>query len=93
MAKAPVAQTTAHPAAKTPDEQDVMPLADLARAVLDRSIRPRAAAVRRLAEGVLANAASPKKAKKAKSAAAAGKAGKKGGGKKRKLAKIPGSKG
>lgn len=55
-----------------------MDLKSLARAVLDRSIRPRAASIRRLAEAALA-----KGGKKAK------KAGKK---KNRTLATIPGQK-
>ena len=57
-------------------------LAALARAILDRTIRPRTADIRRLAEAVLdAKAAKAKK-------------GRPGGGKKRnkKLAKIPGQK-
>lgn len=74
--------TTAEPApeAPTPPDQDAMALKDLARAVLDRSIRPRTAAVRRLAEAVLAKGAGKADKKK------------KGGKKSRKLATIPGQK-
>ncbi len=61
-----------------PIDQDAMDLKSLARAVLDRSIRPRTASIRRLAEAVLAKG--DKKAKKA---------GKK---KNRPLATIPGQK-
>jgi hypothetical protein len=59
-----------------------MPLDELARAVLARELRPRVAQVRRLAEGVLAARAKPKKRK----------GDKKKGEKKRKLARIPGGK-
>jgi len=58
-------------------------LADLARKILAREIRPRVADIRRLAEAVLA--AEEKRARK--------KAGARKPGKKRKLAKIPGQKG
>jgi hypothetical protein len=60
-----------------------LPLADLARGILAREIRPRVADVRRLAEATLA--AEEKRARKK-----AG--GKKKDTKKRKLAKIPGQK-
>ncbi|MCB2067446.1 MAG: hypothetical protein KDE15_12500 [Erythrobacter sp.] len=67
-----------------PLDQSEMPLDMLAQAVLDRKLRPRALAVRRLAEGVLALQADLKKARKK---------GKKSGKKKdRKLATIPGQK-
>ena len=68
------------------DDRDSLTLPQLARAVLDRTLRPRTADIRRLAEGLLAKAG-PKKGKKKKSSA--DKADKKGGGKKRKMAKIP----
>lgn len=58
----------------------------LAEGVLARTIRPRAADVRRLAEAVLAK--DQKRAKKKKTKAE----GKKAGGKKRKLSKIAGQK-
>jgi hypothetical protein len=58
-------------------DQDALDTKALARAVLDRAIRPRTASIRRLAEAVLAEGAGkPKKAKKSG-----------------KLAKIPGQKG
>jgi hypothetical protein len=57
-------------------------LADLARGIAAREIRPRVADIRRLAEAVLA--AEEKRARK--------KTGGKKQGKKRKLAKIPGQK-
>lgn len=56
---------------------------ELAQAVLARTLRPRAADVRRLAEAVLAGKTKKKKKKAAE---------KKAGGKKRKLSKIPGQK-
>lgn len=63
-----------------PVDQDALDITALARAVLDRTVRPRAASVRRLAEAVLSKGASkPKK-------------GKKGGKKSAKLATIPGQK-
>ncbi len=67
-----------------PVDQDTLDIKELARAVLARSVRPRAASVRRLAEAVLAKGAH--KAKKRK------KADKKGKSKARKLATIPGQK-
>jgi hypothetical protein len=68
----------------TPPDQDAMPLKELARAILDRAIRPRTSAVRRLAEAVLGmgEGKSGKKADKKK----------KGSKKARKLATIPGQK-
>jgi hypothetical protein len=72
-------------AAKAPapaDNRDELSVADLARGVLSKDIRPRAGDVRRLAEAVLAGG-KPKKTKKAKAD------DKKAKGKK-KLAKIPG---
>lgn len=65
-------------------DQDALTLTALAKGVLAREFRPRTNSIRRLAEGVLAKAESPKKKKK--------KSDKKSGGKKRKLAKIPGQK-
>ena len=76
--RARAATPTLPPAPATPADQGEMTVADLARGVLARELKPRTADVRRLAEAVLA-----KKAKK--------KAGAKSAGKKaRKLAKIPG---
>lgn len=66
-------------------DQDSLGITDLARAVLARTIRPRAASVRRLAEAVLAGKAKSKGKK-------AGKGKDKEKGKRRKLAKIPGQK-
>lgn len=93
-APAPANDTDAKPA---PIDQDALDAKALAKGVLARDFRPRAASIRRLAEAVLAK---PKPSKK-KSASgkvsgkASGKAaGKASGGKKnRKLAKIPGQKG
>ncbi len=93
MAKAnpsePQVDTPADVPAPDAADQDSLTIDDLARAVLDRSLRPRTAAVRRLAEAVLERAGGKKKSKKK---SAADKPGKKDGGKKRKLAKIPRSK-
>ena len=69
------------PAPAPADNRDELSIAELARGVLSKDIRPRTGDVRRLAEAVLAGA-KPKK-KKAKAD------GKKAKGKK-KLAKIPG---
>ena len=83
-------------AAREPtDDRDGLSVADLARGVLAREIKPRVADVRRLAEAVLAPAAGGKKAKveggKKKDRPRPDK--KKGGGRKvKKLAKIPGQK-
>lgn len=63
------------------NDEGELALADLARGIVAREIRPRTADIRRLAEAVLA--AEEKRARKK-----AG--GKKKDGKKRKLAKIPG---
>ena len=52
--------------APAPLDQDTMPVADLARAVLQREVRPRVAAIRRLAEAALANQPTAKKKKKNK---------------------------
>jgi len=71
-------------------DQDDLSLDELARAVIERRLRLRVGSVRRLAEGVLARAAAPAKAKKPKKSKET--ASKKGGGKKRKLARIPGQK-
>jgi len=68
-------KTVAAPA----NDPSELSLADLARKILAREIRPRVADIRRLAEAVLA--AEEKRARK------------KAGGKKHKLAKIPGQKG
>lgn len=62
-----------------PIDQDALDLTDLARAILDRRLRPRVSSIRRLAEAVLAKG--EKKRKKAKKAAKK---------KIRKLATIPG---
>ena len=70
-------QEAAPPAAR-PDTA-AMTDRQLAKAVLDKTVRPRAAELRRLAEAVLSGGKA-KKAKKAKS------------DKDRKLAKIPGQK-
>lgn len=67
--------------AAAPLDQDALDLKALARAVLDRSMRPRTASIRRLAEAVLAKAEHKQKK--------AGKSAKKSS----KLAKIPGQKG
>ena len=75
-------------AAKVADDRDQVPLADLARGVLSKEIRPRAADVRRLAEAVLAGSA--KKARKDARKAQAAKDGRKKDKSKKKLAKIPG---
>ncbi len=76
-------------ASEAPD-QDALSDLDLAKGVLARDFRPRAASVKRLAEAVLAKQeASSTPRKKSKKKASAGKSG----GKKRKLAKIPGQKG
>lgn len=68
------------PATTALPDQDAMDIKTLARAVLAREFRPRTAAIRRLAEAVLAKGA-PKPKKK------------KDGKKARKLATIPGQKG
>jgi hypothetical protein len=62
-----------------PIDQDALDLPDLARAILDRRLRPRAASIRRLAEAVLVKG--KKKRKKANKTAKK---------KIRKLATIPG---
>ncbi len=62
-------------------DQDALSTSDLAKGVLARDFRPRAASVRRLAEAVLAAERAARKKKKKKS------------GKKRRLARIPGQKG
>jgi len=77
-------------------DQDSLPLEVLAAAVLDRSIRPRAASVRRLAEAVLTSSKTAdtlKKKKAKKNGKANSSTKKKVRPKKRKLAKIPGQKG
>lgn len=71
------------PAAPAASDADELALADLARGIVARTIRPRIADVRKLAEAVLV--AEEKRARKK-----AG--GKNKDGKKRKLAKIPGQK-
>lgn len=66
-------------------DQDALALKDLARAVLDRSLRPRTNSIRRLAEAVLVKGEKKRKNAKAK------KVGKSASEKKaRKLARIPG---
>jgi hypothetical protein len=96
MAKAnssePQATTPAPVPGPTAIDQNSLTIEELARGVLDRSLRPRTGSIRRLAEAVLEIGDGVKKSKKKKSADAAGKSGKKSGGKKRKLAKIPRSK-
>ncbi len=74
-------------------DQDALPLAELARAVLAREVRPRVSSVRRLAEAVLEAESAPaaKSGGKGKAKAGADKPGKKKK-KKKKLAKIPGQK-
>lgn len=67
----------------TPTDQDALALDALAKGVLAREFRPRAATVRRLAEGVLALQDEVKKARRK------AKPKKK---KNKKLAKIPGQK-
>ena len=86
-AETAVPQAAASETASTsaPIDQDTLDVKALARAVLDRSIRPRAASIRRLAEAVLAgDGKKAKKKGKAKDAASTGKG--------RKLARIPGQK-
>lgn len=71
---------------KPADSRDDLTVADLARGVLSREVRPRVSDIRRLAEAVLAApGAKPGKGKKGKAG------GKKAKGKKA-LAKIPGQK-
>jgi len=78
----------AEPAAKTDPAEMTPP--ELARAVLDRTIRPLAAHIRILAEAVLAAENPGKKAKKIKPEPASGKKKKNADKKeKAKLAKIP----
>ena len=68
------------PPSPAPAAESLDPAA-LAAGILDRTIKPRAADIRRLAEAVLAAGQKPGKKKK-----------KKADGKKRKLSKIPGQK-
>jgi len=71
------------------NDRDEVSLADLARGILAKEIRPRTVDIRRLAEAVLAGGgAKPKKAKKDKKDKA--ESGKKKDKSKKKLAKIPG---
>jgi len=80
-----VAKRRTPPAPAPADDRNQLSVADLARGILSKDIRPRAADVRRLAEAVLAGGrAKPKKDKKSKADG-----GKKAKGK-TKLAKIPG---
>ena len=73
-------ETTASERLAPSIDQDTLDIKSLARAVLDRTVRPRVGSVRRLAEAVLAKGdGKPKK-------------GKKGGKKSAKLATIPGQK-
>ena len=65
------------------NDEDELTLADLARGIVAREIRPRTADIRRLAEAVLT--AEEKRARKKTG-------GKKKDSKKHKLAKIPGQK-
>jgi len=78
------------PAPKPADARDALSVADLARGIVAKDIRPRAEDVRRLAEAVLAGGAKPKKAKKDKAAKGGADGGKKKDKSKKKLAKIPG---
>ena len=76
-------------------DQDALPLEALARAVLARELRPRAASVRRLAQGVLDLREEVKKARKKARKASAKKTGSgkaKSANKSKKLPKIPGQK-
>ena len=79
------AKRTAPPVPKPADDRDELSVAQLARGILAKDIRPRAGDVRRLADAVLA-AGKPKKDKKAKADGA------KKAKDKKKLAKIPGQK-
>ncbi|GAA0271842.1 hypothetical protein GCM10009127_10150 [Alteraurantiacibacter aestuarii] len=87
---APEAAPEAAPAAAaaTAVDQDSLDVKALAKGVLARDFRPKVSTVRRLAEAVLAKSAETGKKKKKKKASASGKSG----GKKRKLARIPGQK-
>jgi hypothetical protein len=81
------------PAPKPADSRDDLSLADLARGVLAKEIKPRVSDVRRLAEAALASTAGKKKAKgggKKKDKARSDK--KEAGRKVKTLAKIPGQK-
>jgi hypothetical protein len=86
----PAAKPATKPAAKPKpapaavDNRDKLSVAELARGILAKDIRPRTGDVRRLAEAVLAGGGKPKKDKKSKADG-----GKKAKGK-NKLAKIPG---
>jgi hypothetical protein len=72
------------PAPKPAPDSGELSVKELARGIVSKEIRPRAADVRRLAEAVLAGGdGKPKKAKKADG-------GKKKDKSKKKLAKIPG---
>lgn len=73
---------TPPPAPLAVDSASLSP-AELAEAILARTVRPKVADVRRLAEAVLAGKTKKKKKKASE---------KKAGGKKRKLSKIPGQK-
>ncbi|HWK41301.1 MAG TPA: hypothetical protein VNR60_05155 [Croceibacterium sp.] len=80
--------TEATPAADSPPpapapDRDSLSLAGLAQAILAREFRPRVREIRRLADAVLAT-----EEKRARKKAGGGKKG----GKKHKLAKIPGQK-
>ena len=79
-------EVTAPPAIKLTDPAAELDPAALAEGILARTIRPRAADVRKLAGAVLAAGRKPDKKKKKK------KTEKKADGKKRKLSKIPGQK-
>jgi hypothetical protein len=89
----PAARPAAKPAAKRKparapapaDSRDGLSIAELARGILSKDIRPRTGDVRRLAEAALADGAKPSKDKKIKADGDKKKA--KG---KKKLAKIPG---
>lgn len=78
------AQGKRPPAPEPAPDSSALSVKELARGIVSKEIRPRAADVRRLAEAVLAGGGGkPKKAKKADD-------GKKKDKSKKKLAKIPG---
>ena len=79
-------QATALQTAKSTAPPAELDPAALAEGILARTIRPRAADVRKLAAAVIAAGRKPDKKKKKK------KGEKSAGGKKRKLSKIPGQK-
>lgn len=81
------------PASEPANDRDGLSVGDLARGILAREIKPRAADVRRLAEAVLARAGKKGKGGGSKKKDKARPDKKGGSGKKvTKLAKIPGQK-